>query len=299
MGSAAAEIVHYAMGGPMHATGLAEREPLKLAGHLISYHQCGAMAATATMAALLVAEQSGTRRSRRHRQLRDAGRLDRPSYGVSPATHLQRPGPDSARRRCPGSAADRDLPSCRRLGPGRHAAALRQSTAWRLSDDPELAEVLADPGWVTNPDVPGLVDAALYAWLAERTTFEAMVAAQPHHWPITALRSPLEVVHDDHFAQRGAFSDVDHPVAGRIRQPSAPVRFAGSQPLRRPAPLLGQHNDEVRATLDAAPPQPTPLATPTPTPHTNTGRSATAARGHPSARSHCGMGRAIYHHALG
>ncbi len=53
------EIVSCAMGGPMHATGVAEREPLKLAGQLIGYH-CGAIAAVATLGALLMAEQSGT-----------------------------------------------------------------------------------------------------------------------------------------------------------------------------------------------------------------------------------------------
>ncbi len=51
----ASEIALYAMAGPMHATGLAEREPLKLAGQLLAY-QCATIATVATLGALLMAE---------------------------------------------------------------------------------------------------------------------------------------------------------------------------------------------------------------------------------------------------
>ena len=60
-------------------------------------------------------------------------------------------------------------------------------------DDDEVRELLADPAWVTNPDVPGIVEAALYGWLASRTTDQAMRDAQPHHWPVTAVRATTDV----------------------------------------------------------------------------------------------------------
>ena len=46
------EIVFYGMGGEMHSTGLADREPLKLGGN-VGLYQAGAVAAVATMGAIL------------------------------------------------------------------------------------------------------------------------------------------------------------------------------------------------------------------------------------------------------
>ncbi|MCP5044669.1 MAG: hypothetical protein GY944_26880, partial [bacterium] len=116
--------------------------------------------------------------------------------------------------------------------------------------DPELTELLSDPEWATNPEVPDFVEAALYAWLAERSAVDAMNAAQLHHWSLTAVRTPLEVVNDEHFGERNSFVEVEHPIAGRVVQPSAPIRLSGARPLRRPAPLLGQHDEEIRAELE-------------------------------------------------
>ena len=52
------DIVTYAMGGPMFSTGVEPMEPVKLGGNLTSY-QCGNLAATAALAALIMAERSG------------------------------------------------------------------------------------------------------------------------------------------------------------------------------------------------------------------------------------------------
>ena len=40
--------------------------------------------------------------------------------------------------------------------------------------------------------------------------------------------------------------DIDHPKAGKLKYPSAPYRFSQTPwAAARPAPLLGQHNQEV------------------------------------------------------
>ena len=51
------------------------------------------------------------------------------------------------------------------------------------------------------------------------------------------------------FEELGTFETVDHPVVGPKRYPSWPFTFASfDEPwFPRPAPLLGQHNDEVLA----------------------------------------------------
>ena len=55
----AQDMVIYAMGGPMHQTGMADREPIKMAGNLMQYHT-GAMAATATLVGTYGAQIQGT-----------------------------------------------------------------------------------------------------------------------------------------------------------------------------------------------------------------------------------------------
>ncbi|MDH3684088.1 MAG: CoA transferase, partial [Acidimicrobiia bacterium] len=254
------EIVHYAMGGPMHATGVAEREPLKLAGHLVSY-QCGTVAAVATLAALTVAEQSGTGI---HVDVANfetqAGSIDRRMVFLQQYLYN-------------GRTVGRNQAGAQGLLPtGIYPAAdgwLQIATpppyADRLVaalDDPVLAELFDDPAWVTNPEVPELVEGALYAWLAERTTAEAMAEAQPHHWPVTAVRTAPEVLADDQFRQRDVFVTLDHPVAGTLVQPGQPIRFAGVQGVSRPAPLLGQHDEEIRADLASLAPPPRPVPAP-------------------------------------
>ena len=46
---------------------------------------------------------------------------------------------------------------------------------------------------------------------------------------------------------RGFFEEVDHPVTGTARHSTLPMRFSRGPDRfhRRPAPLLGEHTDEV------------------------------------------------------
>jgi CoA:oxalate CoA-transferase len=62
----------------------------------------------------------------------------------------------------------------------------------------------------------------------------------------TAVNTPEDVLRDRHFQARGFFVEVDHPSTGRVAQPGPPFRM-GETPwcIRRCAPHLGQHNEEV------------------------------------------------------
>jgi crotonobetainyl-CoA:carnitine CoA-transferase CaiB-like acyl-CoA transferase len=133
--------------------------------------------------------------------------------------------------------------------------------------DDALSAALTDPNWFSNPDVADVVDAALYSWLAERSTEQAMQDAQRHHWPVTAVRNPADVLDDAHFAARRFFVDVEHPVAGRLRQPGPPFHLDGGWSISRPAPLLDEHGAEIRAELDGPQPEAdADRAEPAPTP---------------------------------
>ncbi len=60
-----------------------------------------------------------------------------------------------------------------------------------------------------------------------------------------------EVVDDNpQFAARGYFVSVEHPAAGALRYPGVPVVTEGGWwRMTRPAPLLGQHTEEVLTGL--------------------------------------------------
>ncbi|HET7719230.1 MAG TPA: CoA transferase, partial [Acidimicrobiales bacterium] len=141
---------------------------------------------------------------------------------------------------------------------------LATSPAWvprmlATLQDPELAEHFANPAWLVDPETPGRCDEVLYPWLLTRTRQEAMEAAEANKWPVTALNLPVELLDDPHFSERGFFVEVDHPATGPVRQPGPPFRMDDGWTIRRPAPLLDQHGDEVRAEEVA--PKPAPAAT--------------------------------------
>ena len=85
--------------------------------------------------------------------------------------------------------------------------------------------------------------------------------------PVGKVRSIDEVYTWDQTRSQGLIIDVDHAALGPIRLPGPPIRFddndfAGGAAEHRPPPVLGQHNDSVRAWLDEVEAGDRPGATP-------------------------------------
>jgi len=73
--------------------------------------------------------------------------------------------------------------------------------------------------------------------------------------PAATVVAPTEGARNPQVVHRGLFEPEDHPVTGRHRVPGLPFRLeSAARWVRSPAPLLGQHNDEVLGELgiDAA-----------------------------------------------
>jgi len=85
------------------------------------------------------------------------------------------------------------------------------------------------------------------AFSAANSAEDLFAGAQERGLVWAAVRSPDEVVHDVHLKARGFFERVEHPELGRsFKYPGAPYRFQETPwSLRRRAPLLGEHNEEV------------------------------------------------------
>ncbi len=70
--------------------------------------------------------------------------------------------------------------------------------------------------------------------------------AGDNHCPITPYYEVNEVAHSKQLSHRQFFVDTSHPVAGKLTYPLSPDRLSQTPAaLSSPAPLLGEHNEEV------------------------------------------------------
>ena len=83
-------------------------------------------------------------------------------------------------------------------------------------------------------------------WTMERTAEEINQAAIAKGVPCSPVRNVEELVNDEQLAFRDFFVEIDHPVAGRFKYPGGPYKLSATPwKVERPAPLLGEHNEEV------------------------------------------------------
>ncbi len=94
------------------------------------------------------------------------------------------------------------------------------------------------------PDLWGL----LSAWSRQYSKHDIARWGQEKRIPCFPVNTVEDLLQDEHLAERQFFVAMEHPVAGRLRYPGVPYKFANTPlPLAaRPAPLLGQHNDLLR-----------------------------------------------------
>lgn len=106
--------------------------------------------------------------------------------------------------------------------------------AWLALDDTDAATAVA----ATQAALDSRL-AALGLQEAAHSLRALGVAAEPAWFP-------SELVNDDHLRARGFWQACERPHIGRHLQASLPIRIDGQYPrVRRPAPLFGQHNEEI------------------------------------------------------
>jgi crotonobetainyl-CoA:carnitine CoA-transferase CaiB-like acyl-CoA transferase len=93
----------------------------------------------------------------------------------------------------------------------------------------------------------------LQEWCRDQSVQELYEAAQAQRIPFAPVSTMGDLLASPHLAQRGFFAELALPT-GSVRVPGAPYRSAVAPwTLRRPAPRLGEHTDEVLREMDAAP----------------------------------------------
>jgi crotonobetainyl-CoA:carnitine CoA-transferase CaiB-like acyl-CoA transferase len=110
-------------------------------------------------------------------------------------------------------------------------------------------EMAADPR-VTDPALRSRKIAELYGLLAEivaeRTTAEWVELLRAADLPMTPVRSPEDLLNDEHLQALGFFQREEHPSEGEVRTIGIPVRFSRTPgDVRRLAPRLNEHREEI------------------------------------------------------
>ena len=112
-----------------------------------------------------------------------------------------------------------------------------------------MPELVKDPRFLTKQLIIEHLDEAqeiFSAKLKDRRKMELFHSAQASRIPFGLVPTTKEVIDSPQHQARGFFEEVDHPVMGRVTMPGAPFKLLETpwQP-RSPAPLLGEHNQEV------------------------------------------------------
>ena len=90
------------------------------------------------------------------------------------------------------------------------------------------------------------VNGILAAWAATLGKEDIYYRVAPSGCPSAYFATAAEVMASPQLAERGFFQEIEHPRAGRLPHPSLPFLLSSSPDLpQRPAPMLGQHNEQV------------------------------------------------------
>ena len=248
------ELTLQAIGGPLVTNGHAEREPLKLGGHYAHYH-AGLSAALATLMALRRADETGEGDwidlSVYECQ---AGCRDRRVIQLTVAAYTGK---------CGGrlGTVQRSLGiGVRKCADGyiniMGAGAARLPRLLQMIEAPNADQV--DPLHI-EPAQRDALEQVYSGWLAAKPKREAVQLAQARGLLAGAFHTVGEVVNDPHYRDRGAWDEVDHPVAGRLTYPGRPFKMSGvHRVIPKRAPLLNEHADDVSRRKPSGAPTSTP-----------------------------------------
>ena len=126
---------------------------------------------------------------------------------------------------------------------------------WQERQWERVVSMMGSPDWVEDEKFKDsgarfkhgeLLNAFLVEWLVNYTKEELYHMGQAKGVPFGMVNTSKDLLDSEHLKERGFFVEIDHPRTGKIKYPSAPYKFSLTPwRVNRPAPLLGEHNDEI------------------------------------------------------
>jgi CoA:oxalate CoA-transferase len=239
----ASELVEYAMSGLMTISGRQDREPLK---HGLSQGQYGAGANAAYITAALTYTQALGAPG----QWIDVSILEcLASELVMNEPYYAWMGAIQGRRPRSGDGLNNIMPS----KDGHVVLQMGGATKWSdiadLLDMPELNGEKFATSQARARNAAEL-DQLIGAGLAARTKHELFDEAAKRRILFGIAQDPADLLACPQLTARGYWVTVDHPTTGPLPYAGEPVKMSATPwQLRRPAPLFGQHTDEVLGEL--------------------------------------------------
>ncbi|MBF8268167.1 MAG: hypothetical protein HW388_1675 [Dehalococcoidia bacterium] len=242
-----------AMGGFLFSQGDDARAPCTAPIHQ-AYQLAGAVAAMLGVAAT------------RHRRRTGAGqRIDISLQEALTFTSsaIARYSLENSLSQRPGSASSGTGANIYRCKDGRyvHFAGGGRPHMWREITRNWMPEnILTQPEW-ENPRYRNAhsdqVNTVFADFVAQFNADEFVEEAQRRHLAAAQLNTVGQFINSEHVRVREWLQELEHPVIGRYTTPGSPMRLSATpMRVRRPAPLLGQHQAEVMAELGSTRLQP-------------------------------------------
>ena len=121
-----------------------------------------------------------------------------------------------------------------------------------------ICDVIGKPQWKEDPEyaTPGVrlpklneIFAAIEDWTMTKTKFEVMDICNPLDIPVGPILSMKELSEEPSLRETGTIVEVDHPERGRYLTVGCPVKLSDSPAEVVRSPLLGEHTDEILASV--------------------------------------------------
>ena len=118
----------------------------------------------------------------------------------------------------------------------------------------ERPDLVGKDGATSGPDraknMSGWLGDTINAWFRDQTKAGASAKLLAAGLPVGPVQTAQEVFDDPHVAARRLMIDVPDPVLGTVKLVGPVAKLSGdTEPIARPAPLLGQHTDEILGEL--------------------------------------------------
>ncbi|NEU30032.1 CoA transferase [bacterium LRH843] len=114
-------------------------------------------------------------------------------------------------------------------------------------------EWIDDPRFLTNTDRNNHVEEleALIEEIFETDTTASWVKkCEMAKVPAGPINNFEQAVEDEHYIDRGMIQEIDHPIIGKMKTIGTPSKFSATPgKITSPAPILGQHTDEVLSSI--------------------------------------------------
>lgn len=145
-----------------------------------------------------------------------------------------------------------DLYPCKPFGPNDHAYVMCVTDQhWdALCMAIERTDLVADARFVTGEarrESGGALFEEISAWSKQRTKYEMMRTLGEAGVPCSAVLDSSDLYRDPHLNERGFIHEVELPHHGKVKLLGWAPRMSANEVAYQPAPLHGEHTDEVLA----------------------------------------------------